>query len=58
MKRIAKFEKVTKERFLTDAESLGATDKTYDEIIMPSRATTGSAGYDFRTPLDLTLKCG
>lgn len=58
MKRIAKFEKVTKERFLTDAEGLDATEKMYDDIIMPSRATTGSAGYDFRTPFDVTLKCG
>ena len=58
MKRIAKFEKVSKERFLSDAKDLGATDATYDEIVMPSRATTGSAGYDIRTPFDVTLKCG
>ena len=58
MKRIAKFEKVSKERFLSDAKDFGADESTYNDIIMPARATTGSAGYDIRTPFDVTLQCG
>jgi dUTP pyrophosphatase len=33
-------------------------EKMYDEIKLPKRATTGSAGYDFFTPLTFTLKPG
>ena len=47
MERIAKFEKISK------------NDKNttfYDEITLPRRATSGSAGYDFFIPYNLTIK--
>lgn len=62
MKRIAKFEKVSKERFIKDYEDTfgpsADTEKIYDEIIMPQRATKGSAGYDFHITCDAELKAG
>ena len=62
MKRIAKFEKVSFEQFKTGWESDFGTDsdvrKIYDEIKLPHRATTGSAGYDFYAPCDITLAPG
>lgn len=62
MKRIAKFEKVSYEQFKNDWEgefgSAADTKSIYDLISMPHRATTGSAGYDFFTPCDITLQPG
>lgn len=63
MQRIAKFEKVSRKLFVEQAvEELGMTaaeaDRAYDEIKLPKRATTGSAGYDFYLPCDLVLKPG
>ena len=64
MKRIARFHKVSAERFEADwkdtfpqtaAETI--TD-IYDQIKLPARATAGSAGYDFYAPADFTLKPG
>ena len=54
MKRIAAFEKVSEERFLAD----GGNSENYDKIVLPVRATAGSAGYDIVTPQDFTLKPG
>lgn len=50
MKRIAKFEKVSKEQYEKDSDVLA-----YDEIVLPKRATRGSAGYDFFMPFNLVL---
>ena len=47
MERIAKFEKVSKNE---------ETKDFYDYIMLPKRATSGSAGYDFYLPFDLTIK--
>ncbi len=61
MKRIAKFEKVSYEQFLGDWDGGLCKDdpKTvYDKIMLPKRATTGSAGYDFFIPFDITLSPG
>jgi len=62
MKRIAKFEKVSFEKFKSDWEDTfpGKNDvnEVYDGIKLPKRATTGSAGYDFYTPKAFTLKPG
>jgi len=63
MKRIAKFEKVSLEEFLKDyKDTFGGEDadiiKIYDSIKLPKRATTGSAGYDFYTPLAFVLEPG
>lgn len=63
MQRIAKFEKVSFEQFKKDwiycfPEHQGndADIKTiYNQIRLPKRATTGSAGCDFFSPYDLTI---
>ena len=53
MKRVAKFYKVSKERFKEDLDKAvpGFTDaeidELYDQVKLPARATKGSAGYDF-----------
>ena len=61
MKRIAKFHKVSKERFTADwidtfAQSQEEAEKIYEAIRLPKRATAGSAGYDFFAPAEFTLK--
>ncbi len=63
MDRIARFEKVSRERFLADwIDTFGGepavAETVYEEIILPKRATKGSAGYDFYSPLDFTLQPG
>ncbi len=61
MKKIAKFEKVSYEQFSTAWEKefgAGETEKIYNEIRLPRRATSGSAGYDFFTPDAFTLMPG
>jgi dUTP pyrophosphatase len=63
MRRIAKFEKVSYEQFEKDfIDCFGETSENireiYDEIKLPKRATTGSAGYDYYSPVDITLKPG
>lgn len=66
MKRIAQFEKVSKERFITDflnTFSTGGYSRDdagliYEEIKLPRRATKGSAGYDIYSPIAFTLKPG
>ena len=69
MERIARFEKVSRERFLTDFKnSFGLNampeaaerlvEALYEAVGTPKRATTGSAGYDFYAPCDLTLEPG
>lgn len=56
---IARFEKVSKEQFIKDSNDLlGINMPDYEAVIIPKRATTGSAGYDFVCPFDLTLKAG
>lgn len=47
MERIAKFEKVSRNE---------ETKDFYDYVMLPKRATSGSAGYDFYLPFDLTIK--
>lgn len=49
MNRIAKFHKVSSAQFGRDG---------YENIILPRRATSGSAGYDFIAPYDFTLEPG
>ena len=56
-KRIAKFEFVSKEQFLSSYEEDSAVD-IYNELKLPKRATIGSAGYDFYAPFDIELKPG
>lgn len=61
MNKIAKFHKVSIPRFLEDfKDKLGANaeENCYYQIKLPKRATVGSAGYDFFSPLDFTLLPG
>ena len=65
MKRIAKFEKVSfnqfREDFIKCFENypLNYSEKDikdiYNSIIIPTRATSGSAGYDFKIPMTLYM---
>ncbi len=64
MKRIAKFEKVSFEQFSQGwRDTFGETGEEeirgiYESLRLPRRATSGSAGYDFFTPVDITLAPG
>lgn len=69
MKKIAKFEKVSFEQFYKDFKEIikkeewnnaeefddKAIKEIYDNIKIPKRATTGSAGYDFFIPVCAVL---
>lgn len=62
MNRIAKFEKVSYQEFRKSCESLLNISESeimeiYDGIILPTRATGESAGYDFYVPAKISL-CG
>lgn len=54
MKKIARFEKVSLNQYLLDGNSV-ANATNYATIKLPKRATKGSAGYDFYSPVDFTL---
>lgn len=62
--RVAQFEKVSFEQFKQDmlVQSGDLTEDDiraiYDQIELPSRATSGSAGYDFFTPIWFELYPG
>lgn len=64
MKRIAKFHKVSEARFLEDWKdtfpeaSEREIREIYHDILLPKRATAGSAGYDFFSPADFSMKPG
>ena len=63
MGNIAKFELVSTERFITDAENAFDINEVragemYDNLKLPVRATVGSAGYDFFSPTDIELEAG
>ena len=53
MQKVAKFEKVSITEFLKSGFKA-----TLDDIILPRRATAGSAGYDFFSPVTFTLQPG
>ena len=52
------FQKVTKEQFSEAYPGVRNLDEIYDSIVLPKRSTTGSAGYDFRTPVPIHLASG
>ncbi len=59
MKRIAKFEKVSVEQLAKAMDVSRAYAATvHEEIKLPQRATSGSAGYDFYAPEDFELAPG
>lgn len=60
MPRIAEFEKVSFDQFNTAWKGIFLADdsevkRIYENIKLPQRATSGSAGYDFFTPIAITL---
>ncbi|MCR5330506.1 MAG: deoxyuridine 5'-triphosphate nucleotidohydrolase [Lachnospiraceae bacterium] len=63
MQKIAEFEFVSEARFAEDAArafDMGDSEisRAYADLIIPSRATAGSAGYDFFSPFDIELAAG
>ena len=56
MKKIAKFHKISFEQFKKDWDLGGNVEEIYESISLPKRATKGSAGYDFFTPITIELK--
>lgn len=64
-RRVAIFEKVSKEQFIDGLVSHGLVsrddsriDEWYDNIRLPVRGTRGSAGYDFIAPYPLYIRDG
>lgn len=62
MERIAKFEKVSFEQFKKSVIDISEYEfpedvikEFYDNIKLPERKTTGSAGYDFHAPFDIII---
>ena len=51
---MTKFYKVSKSQFIAS----GGDETVYDEIKLPTRATKGSAGYDFFAPTQLNIHAG
>ena len=64
MKKIAKFEKVSYNQFKNDfmdsfpQYNEKEVEEIYHSIQLPKRATKGSAGYDFYSPIDFELNPG
>lgn len=64
MRKIAKFHKVSLEQFreaIKDSfQNISEEEikEMYQKLELPQRATTGSAGYDFYTPIDICLQPG
>lgn len=64
MQRIANFEKVSYKQFEEDMKGVcdqlhltkDKLKEIYKKIELPTRATEGSAGYDFKLPFDLTMQ--
>ena len=56
---IAEFIKVSESQYNNDLNDLlKINDDSYKDIRIPCRATKGSAGYDFYSPIDICLKPG
>ena len=55
MQKVAQFFLVSDKQFLADCEKLGVS-ATLTGLSLPTRATTGSAGYDFYSPFTFTLE--
>ncbi len=65
MNRVGIFSKVSYEQFYKDMSELIDTEykdelihAAYEAIEIPKRATSGSAGYDFKAPFSFTLQPG
>ena len=57
MQKVAQFYLVSASQFNADCQKLGI-NASQDGLVLPKRATTGSAGYDFYSPLSFTLAPG
>lgn len=60
MKKIANFSKVSLNQYIIDMKkhydfNEETINDLYNKIILPQRATTGSAGYDFKIPFRIIL---
>lgn len=65
MNKVGEFEKVSYEQFYTAMSELTVTEPqdefiqlAYNALEIPERATSGSAGYDFKAPFSFTLQPG
>lgn len=60
MKKIARFEKVSFEQFQESYQGKTKEEQQsiYESIMLPKRATSGSAGYDFYAPESFSLAPG
>lgn len=65
MNRVGEFEKVSYEQFCEAMKEIFNTEYdneiiklAYDTLAFPTRATSGSAGYDFKAPFSFTLAPG
>jgi dUTP pyrophosphatase len=62
MTRVGRFEKVSFVQFKSGMEDFNLDEtvlkEKYDRVQLPVRATTGSAGYDIRTTVDIHLEPG
>ena len=64
--KVGYFKKVTYRQFKKDYNNYSCENKSatydaykiYDDIILPTRATKGSAGYDFYSPVAFVLHAG
>lgn len=61
MRNVASFEIVSFKEFLDSFVDIFKIDQKeievlYKDLQLPKRATTGSAGYDFKSPIDFELK--
>jgi dUTP pyrophosphatase len=64
MKVVAKFEKVSREEYQKNFEVRpsermnpeASVNQMYDHLVLPKRATKGSAGYDFFLPYSLSIR--
>lgn len=63
--RVATFEKVSFKQFYKDYEETFGygqnqtkVKKIFDDIQLPLRVTSGSAGYDFKSPIDFIIRPG
>jgi dUTP pyrophosphatase len=65
LQRVGEFEKVSYELYRAAMLELISTEygeelieQSYNDLQLPSRATSGSAGYDFKAPIAFTLNPG
>ena len=63
MNDIARFYIVSEKQFVADAGNAldisdSAAGEAFKHVLIPRRATAGSAGYDFYSPVDIELEAG